>query len=46
MLRRHFGNRDTYRAQAVVCRVEQLEGRETRRVGARFLGTADSREVI
>lgn len=46
MLRHHFGNRDTYRVQAVVCRVEQLEGQETRRVGARFLATAASREVI
>ena len=43
LLRRHFGNRDTYRARAVVCRVEQLEGQETRRVGARFLGPLGAR---
>ena len=40
MLRHRFGNRDNYRALAVVCRVEQLEGEETRRVGARFLDSA------
>ena len=37
-LRHHFGDRDVYRARAVVCRVEQAEGEVTRRVGARFLG--------
>jgi c-di-GMP-binding flagellar brake protein YcgR len=37
-LRHHFGDQDVYRARAVVCRVETSEGRETRRVGARFLG--------
>jgi hypothetical protein len=46
MLRHHFGDRDTYRARAVVCRVEQLEGHETRRVGARFLGSANPNEVL
>jgi c-di-GMP-binding flagellar brake protein YcgR len=46
MLRHHFGDRDTYRARAVVCRVEQLEGRETRRVGARFLRSANPGEVL
>jgi hypothetical protein len=45
-LRRHFGDRDTYRARAVVCRVEPLETGGVRRVGARFLGPADPTEVI
>ena len=40
-LRRHFGDRDTYRARAVVCRVERTPGEGPRRVGARFLGAAD-----
>lgn len=41
-LRRHFGNRDTYRARAVVCRVEHSETAGWSRVGARFLGEASS----
>jgi hypothetical protein len=45
-LRHHFGDRDIYRAQAVVCRVEELEGREVRRVGARFLGEAPGGGVV
>jgi hypothetical protein len=45
-LRRHFGNRDTYRARAVVCRVEQREGGDVRRVGARFLGEARTEGVV
>jgi hypothetical protein len=45
-LRHHFGNRDTYRARAVVCRVEPLAREGVRRVGARFLGPADPTEVI
>jgi len=40
-LRRHFGDRDTYRARAVVCRVEPTPGKGPKRVGARFLGAAD-----
>jgi hypothetical protein len=36
-LRRHFGDKDVYRARAVVCRVERLAGAEAARVGARFL---------
>jgi hypothetical protein len=40
-LRRHFGNRDTYRARAVVCRVEQPPGGGPKRIGARFLGAAE-----
>jgi len=42
-LRRHFGDRDTYRARAVVCRVESGEPHVPRRVGARFLGAADAK---
>jgi hypothetical protein len=45
-LRRHFGNKDVYRARAVVCRVERLEGEAVSRVGARFLGEAPQREVV
>ena len=45
-LRRHFGNRDVYRARAVVCRVERFEGEETSRVGARFLGEAPPEEMV
>jgi hypothetical protein len=37
-LRRHFGNRDVFRARAVVCRVERFEGEAAARIGARFLG--------
>jgi hypothetical protein len=40
-LRRHFGDRDTYQARAVVCRVEPPSGKAPKRVGARFLGGAD-----
>ncbi len=39
-LRRHFGDKDVYRARAVVCRVERFEGEGVSRVGARFLGEA------
>ena len=46
ILRHRFGDRDTFRARAVVCRVEQLEGQETQQVGARFLGPAGRGEVI
>jgi hypothetical protein len=45
-LRRHFGDRDVYRARAVVCRVEQMEGRDVRKVGARFLGEAAGDGVV
>ncbi len=44
-LRRHFGNRDVYRARAVVCRVERTGG-EGCRVGARFLSESSSAEVV
>lgn len=43
-LRRHFGDRDTYKARAVVCRVERSETEGACRVGARFLGEAPSAE--
>ena len=43
-LRRHFGDRDIYRARAVVCRVERFAGESPARVGARFLGRPPSRE--
>lgn len=36
-LRKHFGGREVYRARAVVCRVERLDGSAVSRVGARFL---------
>jgi hypothetical protein len=42
-LRRHFGDQDTYRARAVVCRVEQPSPEGPKRVGARFLGAAEPR---
>jgi hypothetical protein len=37
-LRRYFGNREVYRAKAVVCRVEPGPGEAVNRVGARFVG--------
>jgi hypothetical protein len=37
-LRRHFGGKAVYRANAVVCRVERFAGDTRCRVGARFLG--------
>ena len=39
-LRGHFGGQDVYRARAVVCRVEHLEGQPVSRVSARFLPDA------
>ena len=36
-LRRHFGDKDVYRARAVVCRVVRLWGSQAQSVGARFL---------
>jgi hypothetical protein len=42
-LRRHFGDRDVYRAQAVVCRVDHTSGEGPRHVGARFLGAAQAK---
>jgi PilZ domain len=35
-LRKHFGGKPVYRAQAVVCRVERMNG-SLSRIGARFL---------
>jgi len=40
-LRRHFGDKDVYRARAVVCRVVRTPGSEAQSVGARFLREAD-----
>jgi hypothetical protein len=45
-LRHHFGDRDVYRARAVVCRVERFEGEERSRIGARFLREASAEEVV
>ena len=36
-LRRHFGDKDVYRARAVVCRVVRLSDSQAQSVGARFL---------
>jgi len=36
-LRKHFGDRATYKVKAVVCRVESFEGEQAHRIGARFL---------
>jgi len=41
-LRKRFGDRPVYKARAVICRVERLEGQTMARVGARFLGEAKS----
>jgi hypothetical protein len=45
-LRRHFGDSETYRARAVVCRVERFEGEPASRIGARFLAETGSEEVV
>jgi hypothetical protein len=45
-LRRHFGNQDVYRARAVVCRVERLEGQAAARIGARFLREEAPKEMV
>ena len=36
-LRKHFGNRAVWETQAVIRRLESLEGRDRIRVGARFI---------
>jgi PilZ domain len=41
-LRKRFGDRSVYRARAIVCRVERFEGQHFSRVGARFIGEADT----
>ncbi len=41
-LRRHFGDREVYRARAVVCRVEKFEGEDHSRIGVRFLGEVEA----
>jgi len=43
-LRHRFGNRDIYKARAVVCRVERTELDVASRIGARFLGEAAAAE--
>jgi hypothetical protein len=43
-LRHRFGDRETYTARAVVCRVEPSDGDVTSRIGARFLGEAQTAE--
>ena len=40
-LRKHFGGRPVYRARAVVCRSERLDG-SLSRVGARFLRAVEA----
>jgi hypothetical protein len=45
-LRRHFGDKDVYRARAVVCRVERFEGEEAARIGARFLREESPEEMV
>jgi hypothetical protein len=45
-LRRHFGDKDIYRARAVVCRVERFEASEAARIGARFLREEALEEVV
>jgi len=45
-LRRHFGDKDVYKARAVVCRVESVAGTEALRVGARFLRESAAEEVV
>jgi PilZ domain len=45
-LRHHFADKDVYSARAVVCRVEQFEGEEVARIGARFLGEEPLEEVV
>ena len=45
-LRHHFGNREVYRARAVVCRVERFEGEGVARIGARFLGEVPPEEMV
>jgi hypothetical protein len=41
-LRKHFGSKPTYRARAVVCRVERYEGQAVSRIGARFLAEVEA----
>ncbi len=41
-LRKHFGGKAVYRAQAVVCRVERFEGQSASRIGARFLAEVEA----
>jgi len=45
-LRRHFGDKDVYRARAVVCRVERSVASEAARIGARFLREEAPEEMV
>jgi hypothetical protein len=45
-LRRHFGDKDVYRARAVVCRVVPLSGSHAQSVGARFLREEASESMV
>jgi len=45
-LRRHFGDKDVYRARAVVCRVERFAGTDVARIGARFLREEATEEMV
>jgi hypothetical protein len=41
-LRHRFGGRAVYAVQAIVCRLEAIEGGATYRIGARFVGELDA----
>ena len=41
-LRHRFGGRTVYAVQAIVCRLEAIEGGATYRIGARFVGELDA----
>jgi hypothetical protein len=45
-LRKRFGDKDVYRARAVVCRVGRLAGSEVAQVGARFLREEATEEMV
>jgi len=45
-LRHHFGDKDVYRARAVVCRVVRASGAEAAQIGARFLREESSEEMV
>lgn len=45
-LRRHFGDKDVYRARAVVCRVVPLSGSHAQSVSARFLREEASESMV
>ncbi len=45
-LRHRFGDREVYRARAVVCRIERKDGDEPSRVAARFLPATPDEPVV